>query len=130
MKIVEEKRALAEVSQLKKSRKSVESFSSQQNEIDAEKKRIEELRATVQVDSPESKAVSDRYKIVRAELDALNKENDDLNKNRDALFEGRNSLSKQIDELWAKKKESRANWKAENDRYCAFSFPSGSLDYC
>jgi uncharacterized coiled-coil DUF342 family protein len=120
MKIVDEKKALAQISQLRKSRKSVESFAPQQKEIDADKAKVEELRKLTQGENPEWTAVSERYGAVRAELDALHKETDSLTNNRNALFEQRNSLSKQIDELWAKKKESRAAWKAENDRFCMF----------
>lgn len=117
MKLVDEKKALAEISNLKKTRKTVESFSDQQAEIDAEKAKIDAIRA--ELDNPEAKAVSDKFNAARAELDKINKQHDEASKGRDALFDERNAVSKELDALFAKKKESVAAFRAANDKYCA-----------
>ncbi|KAK4051006.1 multicopy suppressor of BFA (Brefeldin A) [Microbotryomycetes sp. JL201] len=115
MKLVDEKKALAEISNLKKQRKTVESFGEQQAAIDAEKKKIDEIRASL--DDPEAKAISDKFNEVRAELDKINKAQDEASKGRDALYDERNAISKELDGLFAKKKESVAAFRAANDKY-------------
>lgn len=87
--LVDEKRALAEISTLKKTRKTVESFAAQQATIDAEKAKIDEVRTAL--DDPEAKSISDKFNAARAELDKINKEHDEASKGRDALFEERNA---------------------------------------
>ncbi|KAM0790077.1 hypothetical protein ACM66B_005405 [Microbotryomycetes sp. NB124-2] len=115
MKLVDEKKALAEISNLKKQRKTVESFGEQQAAIDAEKKKIDEIRASL--DDPEAKAISDKFNATRAELDKINKAQDEASKGRDALYDERNAISKELDALFAKKKESVAAFRAANDKY-------------
>ncbi|SCZ88835.1 BZ3501_MvSof-1269-A2-R1_Chr10-2g02685 [Microbotryum saponariae] len=115
MKLVDEKKALQEISNLRKARKNVESFSAQQAAIDEERKKIDEIRATM--DSPENKANQDKLNEVRAELDEINKQHDEVSKGRDALFEERNAISKQLDEVYGKKKASAFAYKEANDKY-------------
>lgn len=116
MKLVDEKKALAEISSLKKTRKTVESFNDQQAEIDAEKKKIDDIRA--ELDNPEAKAISAKFDAARSELDQINKQHDEASKGRDALFDERNAVSKELDALFTKKKESVAAFRAANDKYC------------
>lgn len=87
--LVDEKRALAEISSLKKTRKTVESFATQQAAIDADKAKIDEVRAAL--DDPEAKSISDKFNAARQELDTINKAHDEASKGRDALFEERNA---------------------------------------
>lgn len=89
MKLVEEKKALNEISTLKKTRKNVESFGAQQTAIDSEKAKIDEIRAGL--DDPEAKSISDKFNAARSELDTINKAHDEASKGRDALFEERNA---------------------------------------
>lgn len=116
MRLVDEKRALAEVSELRRARKSFDSFGSAQESIDADKAKIEELKSTL--DNPEFKALNDRYEAIQKELDELNKELEAGNKNRDALYDERNKLHDEVNALWSRKKESAGNFKEANDRYC------------
>ncbi|ORY83535.1 hypothetical protein BCR35DRAFT_265213 [Leucosporidium creatinivorum] len=113
--IVDEKRALAEMSSLKKTRKTVESFAAQQAAIDAEKAKIDEVRAAL--DDPEAKSISDKFNAARAELDKINKEHDEASKGRDALFEERNAISKELDAVFSKKKQSVIDFRAANDKF-------------
>ncbi|BGP26134.1 multicopy suppressor of BFA (Brefeldin A) [Rhodotorula toruloides] len=115
MKLVDEKKALSEISSLRKSRKVVESFAAQQAAIDADKAKIDEVRK--ELDDPEQKAVSKKMSELRKELDEINKKFDDISKNRDGLFEERNAISKQLDELFDKKKASTAAWREANNKY-------------
>ena len=125
MRLVDEKRALAEVTDLRRARKAFDSFGSAQESIDADKAKIEELKSTL--DNPEYKSLNDRYEAIQKELDELNKELEAGNKNRDVLYDERNKLHDEVNALWSRKKESAGNFKEANDRYCKltiFSFSS------
>ncbi|KAL8287272.1 hypothetical protein RQP46_003724 [Phenoliferia psychrophenolica] len=115
MKLVDEKKALMEMSSLKKTRKTVESFGAQQAAIDADKKRVDEIRAGL--DDPEAKAISDRFNAARTELDQINKAHDEANKGRDGLFEERNAISKELDGVFTKKKESANAFREANNKF-------------
>ena len=69
MRVVDEKRALQEIQQLKRSRRTVESFQADQESIEADRAKLDELRK--QLDDPEFKAISDRYDTIKAELDEI-----------------------------------------------------------
>lgn len=116
MRLVDEKKALGEISELRRSRKAFDSFGSAQESIDADKAKIEELKSTL--DNPEYKALNERYEAIQKELDELNQELDATNKNRDALYDERNKLHEEVNALWSRKKESAGNFKEANDRYC------------
>ncbi|EUC57763.1 patatin-like phospholipase domain protein [Rhizoctonia solani AG-3 Rhs1AP] len=117
MKIADEKRALAEISQLKRSRKAVEAFQGDEEAIQANKARIEELKK--ELDDPEAKAVSDRFDAIKAELDEIKKEQDDAYASRNKIYDERSAISATLDELWQKKRDSNAAWREANDRYYA-----------
>ncbi|CUA70194.1 putative protein C458,02c [Schizosaccharomyces pombe 972h-] [Rhizoctonia solani] len=117
MKIAEEKRALAEISQLKRSRKTVEAFQGDEEIIQANKAKIEELKKTL--DDPEAKAVSDRFDAIKAELDEIKKEQDEAYASRNKIYDERSAISATLDELYQKKRDSNAAWREANDKYYA-----------
>jgi len=94
MKLVDEKKALSEISSLRKSRKTVEGFSTLQASIDNDKKKIDEVRALL--DDPEQKKLDEKFKSIKKELDEVNKKMDEQSKGRDALFEERNTRESSI----------------------------------
>lgn len=108
LKLVEEKKYLQEISQLKRAKKSFNDANSSQASIDAEKAQADELRK--QIDDPESKALSKQYDDVKAELDSLKGEQDVAYKSRQKLYDERNALS-------AKSKEIYTSIKALKDTY-------------
>ncbi|KAF2147343.1 uncharacterized protein K452DRAFT_217820 [Aplosporella prunicola CBS 121167] len=87
MKIVDEKKALADVSSLHKQKKSFAGFEQGQKGIDDTKAKIADLRKTM--DDPESKALSDRYTEITKELDAIRAEQDAASKNLTQLKDQR-----------------------------------------
>ncbi|KAK1236590.1 multicopy suppressor of BFA (Brefeldin A) [Marasmius sp. AFHP31] len=115
MKLADEKRALQEISQCKRNRRTVEGFQADQDAIEAERKKIDELKK--QLDDPEFKAISDRYDHVRDELAALKKEEDEAYQGRSKLFEERDDLQAQVNTLYNEKRESSSNYREANDRY-------------
>ncbi|KAF8138278.1 hypothetical protein EV363DRAFT_519338 [Boletus edulis] len=115
MKLVDEKRALQEISQAKRTRRAVEGFQATQDSIDADRNDADELRK--QLDDPESKAISDRYDKIKAELDELKKESDEAYAGRTKLFEERDELQAQITALFNEKRSSAQQFREANDRY-------------
>ncbi|KAI0959460.1 hypothetical protein AcW1_004278 [Taiwanofungus camphoratus] len=115
LKIVDEKRALAEISQCKRSRRIVEGFQAEQDSIETDRAAADELRK--QLDDPEAKAASERYDAIKAELDELKKEGDEAFANRNKLFDERNALQGQLDTLYNQKRESAQRYREANDKY-------------
>jgi hypothetical protein len=117
MKLADEKRALQDINQARRNRRLVENFQADHNAIEANRQIAEELRK--QLDDPESKAASERFDAIKAELDALKKEDEALQANRSKLFEERDQVQAQVNELYTKKRESSQQYKDANDRYWA-----------
>jgi len=115
MKLVDEKRALQEIQQTKRLRKTVENFKADSDAIDADRAAVEELKK--QLDDPEAKAMSERYDAIKAELDEIKKEDDELHADRSRLFDERSALQQQIDALFSERRESAARFREANDRY-------------
>lgn len=108
MKLVDEKKALAEISSLRKQRKGFAGFDEQQKKIDETKKSLAALRNTL--DDPESKALSDKYNKIQAELEVIRAEQDDVHKNW-------KSLREEKDRLHAVQQEKYESLKAIKDNY-------------
>jgi chromosome segregation ATPase len=85
MKLVDEKKALSDISSLNKARKQFTGFDGQQKDIDAIKAKIAEQKKLL--DDPEQKALSEKYTVLQTELDGLKGEQDEAFKNLKALRE-------------------------------------------
>lgn len=90
MKIVDEKKALAEISSLRKLRKNFSQFDDSQKQIDDLKAKIKEIKDSM--DDPEAKAMSEQYNKIQAELDAIKAEGDEAYKNLSSLRDERTKL--------------------------------------
>lgn len=108
MKLVDEKKALTEVSSLRKLRKNFSQFDDAQKAIDNLKAQIKEIKDSME--DPESKALSERYSKIQAELDAIKAEQDEVYKNLSAL-------RKERDELRAKQQATYQAVKQLKDNY-------------
>lgn len=115
MKLAEEKRALQDISTAKRSRRIVEGFQKEQESIDADREKVEELRK--QYDDPAAEAISERFNTIKAELDALKKESDEAYAGRNKLFEERDMVQNQINTLFTEKREHQHRFREANDRY-------------
>lgn len=91
MKLVDEKKALQEISNLKRSRKTLEASGSIDDAIAADRARIDELKK--QLDDPEARKVSDRFDELKKEMDGLREEGNKAYEERNKLFDERNALS-------------------------------------
>ncbi|RUP42724.1 hypothetical protein BC936DRAFT_138166 [Jimgerdemannia flammicorona] len=117
LKLVEEKRFVAEISSLKKARKAVEAQQVQQAAIDADKQTYDELKKTI--DDSGARAISQEFDEVRAQLDALQKDYQSDREKRDELYNEQTALRQQLDEAYSDLRALRDEYKAKNDEYYA-----------
>ncbi|OIW32460.1 hypothetical protein CONLIGDRAFT_642171 [Coniochaeta ligniaria NRRL 30616] len=90
MKLVDEKKALAEISSLRKTRKNFSQFDDAQKQIDDLRAKIKEIKDGM--DDPEAKALSEQYTKIQAELDAIKAEQDEAYKGLSSLRDERTKL--------------------------------------
>ncbi|KAJ5245225.1 hypothetical protein N7489_005321 [Penicillium chrysogenum] len=98
LRLVDERKALTEVSNLRKQRKSFAGLDEAQKGINDIKTQISELRKTL--DNPEAKALSDKYSEIQKELDAIKAEQDGVFKNLNALRDERTKLRNEQQEKY------------------------------
>lgn len=90
MKLVDERKALTEISNLRKQRKNFSQFDDSQKQIDDLRSKIKEIKDSME--DPEAKALSEQYSKVQAELDAIKAEQDEVYKNLSSLRDERSKL--------------------------------------
>lgn len=103
MRLVDEKKALSDISTMRKQRKNFAGLDEGQKVINDLKAQIATLRKTL--DTPEAKALSDRYTEIQKELDAIKAEKDSVFKNLNSLRDERTKLQGQQREKWSAIKE-------------------------
>jgi hypothetical protein len=96
MKLVDEKKALAEISSLRKQRKNFSQFDDAQKQIDDLRAKIKEIKDGM--DDPEAKALSEQYNKIQAELDAIKAEQDEAYKSLSSLRDERTKLQAEQNE--------------------------------
>ncbi|CAD6889690.1 unnamed protein product [Tilletia laevis] len=117
MKLVDERRAINEISNLRKAKKTYDQLEVQQTSIDNDRKQIDELRKTL--DDPESRGLSKRYDDIKAELDSIAKETEKQVGSRSKLLDQRTALSKKLNELNQTRRDRQAAYRAENEKFHA-----------
>lgn len=111
MKLVDEKKALAEVSSLRKQRKGFAGFDEAQKGIDDVKAQISELRK--ELDNPEAKALSEKYNGIQKELDDIKAEQDEAYKSINSLRDERSTIhAEQQEKYFAMRDIKDQYWKA------------------
>ncbi|KAJ9610677.1 multicopy suppressor of BFA (Brefeldin A) [Cladophialophora chaetospira] len=137
MKLVDEKKALTEVSNLRRTKKGFVGLDDLQKKIDEKKAENAELKKTF--DNPESRALSQKYEDNQKELDDIKAAREDTNKNFDTLKAERDkfyeeqqatyqAIRKVKDDYYAQRKaykefedliwqQKRERQKAEKDSY-------------
>lgn len=90
LRLVDERKALSDISMMRKQRKSFASLDEAQKGINDLKAQIAELRKTL--DNPEAKALSDKYTEIQKQLDEIKAEQDGVFKNLNALRDERTKL--------------------------------------
>ncbi|KAI9786548.1 MAG: hypothetical protein M1816_007872 [Peltula sp. TS41687] len=108
MKLVDEKKALQEVSNLRKQRKGFAQLDEAQKGIDDIKAQLTELRKGL--DDPEAKALSERYTGIAKELD-------DIRAAQDEAYKSINSLRDERSKLHTEQQQKFAAIRAIKDQY-------------
>lgn len=98
MKLVDEKKALAEISNLNRLKKNFSSFAEADNAIADLRAQIAEIKKSRE--DPEAKALSDRYTAIQKELDTIKAEQDELFKNKKSLFDDMSKARDEQHEKW------------------------------
>jgi chromosome segregation ATPase len=115
MKLVDEKKALAEISNLHRIKKSFGNFAEADKVITDLKQQIADIKKTRE--DPEVKALSDRYTAIQRELDALKADQDELFKNRKGLFDEMGKARDEQQEKWANLKQIKDAYFQANRSY-------------
>ncbi|EHL02915.1 hypothetical protein GLAREA_04089 [Glarea lozoyensis ATCC 20868] len=103
MKLVDEKKALAEISSLRKQRKQFTGFDDIQKSIDNKRAEIKKLRDSL--DDPEAKALSEEYSKLQKKFDELKAAQDEAHSNLSALRDERSKYHKEQQETYAEIKK-------------------------
>jgi len=110
LKLVDEKKALNEISSAKKMRKTFTQFDEIQKAIDDLKAKIKEIKDSG--DDPEQRQMSERYAVLQSELDSMKAQSDEAHKNIKTLLAEK-------DQLNAEQKQSYSAMKKLKDDYYA-----------
>ncbi|KAF4552463.1 Hypothetical protein D9617_10g074450 [Elsinoe fawcettii] len=110
MKLVDEKKALAEITGLNKAKKGFGGLDEAQKKIDNVKAQIAEEKK--KLDDPESRALSDRYGEINKELDQIKGEQDEVYKNLNGLRDERTKLHEEQQTKYAAVKEIKDKYYA------------------
>ncbi|ETN44198.1 uncharacterized protein HMPREF1541_10749 [Cyphellophora europaea CBS 101466] len=108
MKVVDEKKALDNISQLRRQKKGFSNLDDLQKKIDEKKAENAELRKTF--DNPEVRALQEKYEANQKELDEIKSAREGDRKNIDALRASK-------DNLYDEQNEAYKNVKAIKDAY-------------
>ncbi|EMR09374.1 hypothetical protein PNEG_02323 [Pneumocystis murina B123] len=115
LKLVDEKKYLSEISMLKRLRKSFMDLVFQQLSIDSDKKRIVEIKSTLE--DPVSKALSEQYDKLKAEQNSLRQEQDNVYKSQKSLYEEKNLLSQRKNEIYERRKKLQDEYYSSLRKY-------------
>jgi uncharacterized coiled-coil DUF342 family protein len=94
LKLIDEKKALNEISVLRRSTRQVTQMAALEESIAEEKSKVEDLRKVL--DDPATKATSARWDELRSELDKLREEGKKAYEERGGLFDRRNELQSKM----------------------------------
>lgn len=108
MKLVDEKKALAEISSLRKQRKGFAGFDEAERGIQDVKAQIAELRKTL--DNPEVKALSQKYDGINQELQSIKAE-------QDKAYSSLSSLRDERSKLYSEQQEKYSAMKDIKDKF-------------
>ncbi|CAB5390215.1 unnamed protein product [Rhizophagus irregularis] len=117
LKIIDEKKIIANISNLKKSKKSVKLFETQKNAIEEEQKKIDELKKTL--DDSDFKKNNEEYDDVKAQLETVSKDCDLNREKRNELFDEKKRLTAQkreIQEQYNKSKQEYRKYQEEENK--------------
>lgn len=118
MKLVDEKKALSDISSLRKMRKNFGQFDDSQKQIDDLRSKIKEIKDSM--DDPEQKAMSEQYSKIQAELDTIKAEQDEAYKGINSLRDERSKLQSEQQEKYTAIKKLKDDYYGQKKAYQAY----------
>ncbi|PFH61981.1 hypothetical protein XA68_15643 [Ophiocordyceps unilateralis] len=118
MKLVDEKKALNDVSSLRKMRKTFGQFDDAQKHIDDLRAKIKDIKDSM--DDPEQKAMSDQYAKIQAELDSIKAEQDEAYKGLSGLRDERTRLQAEQQESYAAMRKVKDDYFAQKKAFQSY----------
>lgn len=118
MKLVDEKKALADISSLRKVRKNFGQFEDSQKQIDDLRAKIKEIKDSME--DPEQKAMSEQYNKIQAELDAIKAEQDEAYKGLSSLRDERSKLQAEQQEKYTAIRKLKDDYYGQKKAYQAY----------
>ncbi|CUS12016.1 unnamed protein product [Tuber aestivum] len=115
MRLVDERKALSEISTLHKQRKILGILNVEQKAIDEEREKLEELKAKRK--DPEVQKLSDECGEIMRQLDVIKAEQDEALGNLNMLRDERSSLYDQQREKWQKIQDLKDDYYSARDAY-------------
>ncbi|RAH43890.1 putative nuclear segregation protein (Bfr1) [Aspergillus brunneoviolaceus CBS 621.78] len=115
LRLVDERKILSDVSNLRKQRKNFAGLEEAQKAITDLKNQIAALKKSL--DNPEAKALSDKYNEIQKELDAIKAEQDSAFKNLNALRDERTKLHAEQQKKWTAIREIKDNYYKARKAY-------------
>lgn len=115
MRLVDEKKALADISSMRKQRKNFAGLDEAQKVINDLKAQIATLKKSM--DSPESRALSDKYAAIQKELDEIKAQQDGVFKNLNALRDERTKLHAEQQQKYTAIREIKDNYHKARKAY-------------
>jgi uncharacterized coiled-coil DUF342 family protein len=118
MKLVDEKKALSDISSLNKMRKNFGQFDDSQRQIDDLRAKIKEIKDSM--DDPEQKAMSEQYTQIQTELDAIKAEQDEAFKGLNGLRDERTKLQAEQQEKYSAIRKLKDDYYGQKKAYQAY----------
>lgn len=120
MKLVDEKQALSDISNLRKQRKMFPRVAEADAGIADVKKQISELRKLL--DHPESRSLSKRYDDIRTEVASLKEEQDNGRKNFDSIREEKDKLNAIQQEKYSAVRQIKSQYNEAKNAYREYEY--------
>ena len=118
MKLVDEKKALADISQLRKMRKNFSQFDDGQKQIDDLRAQIKAIKDSME--NPEQKAMSEQYAKIQGELDQIKAERDEVYKGLNGLRDERTKLQAEQQEKFTTIRKLKDDYYGQKKAYQAY----------
>ncbi|KAF3072546.1 hypothetical protein T069G_01400 [Trichoderma breve] len=118
MKLVDEKKALTDISNLRKLRKNFGQFDEAQKQIDDLRAKIKEIKDSME--DPEQKALSEQYNKIQAEIDTIKAEQDEAYKSLSSLRDERTKLQAEQQEKFAAIRKLKDDYYGAKKAYQAY----------
>jgi uncharacterized coiled-coil DUF342 family protein len=117
LKLIEEKRVVAEISNLKKARKILETLGSDANTVKNDKEELDRLHAELDTLAPRKDEINKQYDVVKAELKGVEDEKKKDLGSFNELIGKKKELKAQIDTQYNEMRSLRDEFRKSNDEW-------------